>query len=179
MQLQNELYLKDQWKKIERQIKYLYINPNHIFKDTVIDDWLNNAAYHCKCNYFGRPTEEEEDVHETTLDQKKWYNLLLKDFNFREWKEICEAEYYPHSLVYFNSEFNIDNINKFLPELNEIIRACRILYDDDNLLENLYNYINEHFNITTTYFLMTEKQKKEYDLLRYNKPLLRYCLNKN
>lgn len=171
--------LKEEWKEIERQIKHIKINPNHIFKNTVMDDWLNHAAYHCKCTYFNRPTEEQEDVDETTLDQEKWDNLLLKDFNFMQWNEICEEEYYPHSLVYFNSEFNIDKINKFLPDLNEIIKACRILYDDVNLLENLYKYINEHFNITTTYFLMTQEQKKEYDLLRYNKPLLSYFLNKN
>lgn len=87
--------------KINEEIENLIKNPNHIFKGTVMDDWLNHAAYHCKCTYFDRPTVDEEDVDETTLDQKKWDNILLKDFDFTQWKMICEDEFYPYVINHF------------------------------------------------------------------------------
>lgn len=166
--------LKEEWKKIDNQIEMLITNPNHIFKNTNMDDWLNNAAYDCKCTYFDRPTEDEEDVDETTLDQERWDNILLRDFDFAEWKIICDDEFYPKAWNYYKDKFDISKIEKFLPTLHEIIKNFKCLYDDDTILEKLYNYINGDFKISSRYILMNEKQKKEHSILVFNKPLLKY-----
>lgn len=173
------MILKVQWKEIEDQIKYLKINPNHIFKDTVMDDWLNHAAYHCKCTYFGRPTDEE-DVDETTLDQDKWDNLLLKDFDLAAWRDICEDEFYPHSINHFINERPIEAIEKLKPIIDEIINGFKILYSDSRLFfESLYEYINDGFKTTNRYFDLTQEQQKEYEILRCNRAVLQDYINKN
>lgn len=176
MKLQKEDCLKEEWKEIDNQIEMLISNPNHIFKNTNMDHWLHNAAYHCKCTYFDQPTDDEEDVDENTLDQEKWDNLLLKEFDFEQWKIICGEEFYPHAWNYYKDKFCISKIDKFLPTLREIIKNFQCLYDEDTILEKLYKYINEDFNISSRYILMDEKQKKEYSILVFNKTLLKYFL---
>lgn len=156
----------EKWQEIEKQIHTLQSNPNHIFHGTVMDYWLNHATYHCKCSYFGRPTEEEEDVDETTLDQTRWDQILLKDFDFNEWIEICFQEFFPYAMDYFdeiksNKKEILDQIDSLMEypyfefdlsdenedwnndDLNWKADICRENYCEKNNLASWDEYISQ------------------------------------